>query len=86
MSQQPQSPDGPESWVEGLFYLASELDGSQEQVRVRREERQRRLELAGMLLSGGMEESPRGEDDICGPAPSYPRGVSPADGSLHWGA
>lgn len=86
MSQQPHSPDGPERRIEGLFYLASELEGSVEQVKVRREERRRRLELAGMLLSSGCEESPRGEDDICGPAPSYPRGVSPADGSLHWGA
>ena len=86
MSQQPQSPDAPEGRVEGLFYLASELDGSVEQVRVRREERRRRLKLAGILLSSGCEEAPRGEDDVCGPAPSYPRGVWPADGSLNWGA
>ena len=86
MSQQPQNPDARESRAERLFYLASEVDGSQEQGRVRREERRRRLEAAGMLLSGGMEGWPRGEDDICGPAPSYPQGVSPSDGSLHWGA
>jgi hypothetical protein len=86
MSQQPRSPEGAPRRGEELFYLASELGGTVEQERERRRERRRRLEAAGMLMSGGMEEWPRGEDDICGPAPSYPQGVSPADGSLHWGA
>jgi len=84
MSRQPYSSGTADNPKEALFYLASELETADDGVRVRKKREQ--LAAAGIQLAGGCEEAPRSEGDICSPSHSYPQGVSPADGSLHWGA
>jgi hypothetical protein len=88
MSQQAHSQDSRDHGAPAtaLFFWASELEA--EDLAASREERLQRLGAAGILFTSqsGCEEAPRTETDICGPAPSYPWGVSPANGSLNWGA